>query len=46
LTFAFGGEGERFGHILARADERTADGYAVCHHIEQRDREFSTPPVM
>src|ERR1700686_2978049 len=41
LDLALGGECERFGHILARADERTADGYAVCHHIEERDREFA-----
>ena len=33
-------EGEGFGHILARADE-TADGYAVRHHIEERNREFA-----
>jgi hypothetical protein len=32
---------ERFGHILARADERTADGYAVRHHIEKRNPEFA-----
>src|SRR6202140_5700667 len=41
LDLAIGSEGERFGHILARADERTADGYAVRHHIEQRNREFA-----
>src|ERR1700678_3346543 len=41
LDLAFGGEGERFGHIVARADERTADGYAVRHYIEQRNRKFA-----
>ena len=34
LDFAVGGEGKRFGHIPARADERTADGDAVHHDIE------------
>ena len=41
LDLALGGEGERFGHILARADERTADGDAVRHHVEERNREFA-----
>src|ERR1700683_653200 len=41
LYFAPNGEGERFGHILARADERTPDGDAVRHHIEERDGEFA-----
>src|SRR5580704_3549159 len=34
-------EGEGLGHILARADERTANGYAVRHHIEERNWEFA-----
>src|ERR1700686_4361023 len=41
LDLAIGSEGERFGHILARADERTADGYTVRYHIEERNREFA-----
>src|ERR1700676_4202993 len=41
LDLAIGSEGERFGHILARADERAADGYAVRHHIEERNWEFT-----
>src|SRR5580700_1061735 len=34
-------EGEGLGHILARADERTANGYAVRHHIEERNWKFA-----
>jgi hypothetical protein len=34
-------EGERLGHILARPHERTADGYAVSHHIEERNWKFT-----
>src|ERR1700683_2761460 len=41
LVLAPGGEGERFGHVLSRADEGTADGDAVRHHIEERNREFA-----
>ena len=41
MTLPSDGEGERFGHILAGAHERTADGYAVRHHIEERNREFA-----
>src|SRR5271165_869595 len=41
FDLAFGGKGQCFGHIVARADERTADSYAVCHYIEQWDREFA-----
>src|ERR1035438_4608834 len=41
LDLARGSEGERFGHVLACADERTADGYAVRHYIEERNREFA-----
>ena len=41
LDLALGGEGERLGHVPARADKRAADGEAVCHHIEQRDRELA-----
>jgi hypothetical protein len=33
---SLGGEGERFGHILARADKRATDDDPVCHHIEER----------
>jgi hypothetical protein len=35
------GEGEGFGHILARADEGTADGDAVGHNVEERNWEFA-----
>ena len=41
FDLAPGGKSECFGHILARADERTADGYAVRHDIEERNREFA-----
>lgn len=34
-------EGQCFGHILACTDERTADGDAVCHHIEQGYRKLA-----
>jgi hypothetical protein len=37
-----GDQGECFGHIAACADERTADGYAVRHYIEQRNRKFGS----
>ena len=40
LDLAVDGEGERFGHVLACADERTPDRDAVRHHIEQRNREY------
>ncbi len=41
LDLAPDGEVQRFGHILTSADERTANGDAVRHHIEKRDREFA-----
>src|SRR5271166_3032668 len=41
LDLAVDGEGERFGHVLACANERTSDRDAVRHHIEQRNREFA-----
>ena len=41
LDLALGGKGERLGHILAGTDEGTADGDAIRHHIEERDREVS-----
>src|SRR5580700_9780093 len=41
FDFAFDSKGEGFGHILARANERTADRYAVCNNIEERNREFT-----
>src|SRR5271165_5575567 len=41
FDLALGGEGECFGHILACADERTADGYAVRYYIEERNWKFA-----
>src|ERR1700733_1194883 len=41
LDLAFGGESESFGHIVARADKRTADGYAVRDEIEQWNGKFA-----
>src|SRR5664279_2516451 len=41
LDLARGSEGERFGHVLARSNERTAYSYAVRYHIEERNREFA-----
>ena len=41
FNLAFSGEGQRFGHILACADEGTADSYAACHHIEERNRKLA-----
>src|ERR1700694_5835521 len=41
FVMASDSEDEGFGHILARADERTANGYAVRHHIEERNWEFT-----
>src|SRR5208282_4358593 len=32
---------ECLGHVLASADERTADGDAVCDDIEERNWEFA-----
>src|ERR1039457_5597136 len=41
VDLAVDGEGERFGHVLACANERTSDRDAVRHHVEQRNREFA-----
>ena len=42
LDLALGCEGERFGHVLAGADERTTNGDATRHHIKKRCRECYT----
>jgi hypothetical protein len=41
FDFAANSEGEGFDHILARADERTADGYTVRYHIEKWNWKFA-----
>src|ERR1700674_1809383 len=38
---ALGGKGECFGHILAGSNERTPDGDAIRHHIEEWNRELA-----
>src|SRR5580693_5461667 len=41
LDLALDCECEGFGHVLAAADERSADGYAVRHHVEEGNRKFT-----
>ena len=41
LDLASDGESQRFGHILARSDERTTDGDAIRDDVKERDRKFA-----
>ena len=41
LYLARSGEGQRFGHILARSHERTSNRNTLSNDIKQRNREIA-----